>query len=141
MNAYTAGLRRPCLRLVVTGRLVLGPRTDWRGWRPVAEASAGRMLALDVRAVSQIDAAGLGLLVALSADVRRHGGRLRLLHANQYVSTLVRATGLSGALGLVSDAAETRARRRRGPFGREKVKGQRARRRAEYPSNEASGPS
>jgi len=112
MKAFATGLRRPCLRLAVTGRLVLGPRTDWRGWRPVADAAGGRMLVLDLRSVSQIDAAGLGVLVALYNDVRRHGGRLRLLHASCYVSALVRAAGLSGVLGLVSDAAEARARRR-----------------------------
>lgn len=105
--------RQNTLRLAISGRLVLGPRTDWQRWRPLVNAAAGRVLALDLSGVSQVDAAGLGLLVTLAAETRRRHGRLRLMCAPPRVRTLVRTTGLAAALGLVSEEAVVRAIRRR----------------------------
>jgi anti-anti-sigma factor len=75
----------------------------------VADAAAGRTLVLDMRGVSQIDAAGLGLLVALSTEVRRRGGCLRLARASRRVGALVRVTGLSGVLGMATEPASSSA--------------------------------
>jgi anti-anti-sigma factor len=106
--------RQNQLRVAVRGRLVLGPRIDWQRWRPMINAAAGRVLALDMSGVSQVDAAGIGLLVALAIEIRRRHGRLRLLCAPARIRTLVRTAGLGAVLGLVSEAAVARAARRRG---------------------------
>jgi len=101
------------LRVAVRGRLVLGPRLGWRNWSALVDAAAGRVLSLDLSGVSQIDAAGLGLLVGLAVELRQHQGRLRLMCVPPRLRTLVRTTGLGAALGLVSEAAVARAVRRR----------------------------
>ena len=67
--------------------------------------------------VTQVDAAGLGLLVMLAVEVRRRHGRLRLMCATPRVRTLVRTRGLGAALGLVSERAVARAIRRRDVIG------------------------
>ena len=105
------------LRIRVTGRLILDPCLAARHWRRIVNAAAGRVLALDVSGVTQVDAAGLGLLVMLAVEVRRRNGRLRLVCATSRTRTLVRTTGLCAALGLVRDAAVARAIRRRDVIG------------------------
>ncbi len=117
MMLMTSVQRHTTLRMAVTGRLVLGPRIDWQRWRPLVNAAAGRVLALDMSRVSQVDAAGLGLLVRLTLEVRRRHGRLRLMCARPRVRTLLRAVGLTAALGMVSEAAVARATRRRDVIG------------------------
>jgi anti-sigma B factor antagonist len=109
----TINARQTTMRMAVTGRLVLGPRLDWQRWRPLVHAAAGRVLALDMSGVSHLDAAGLGLLVTLAAEMRRRHGRLRLMCARPRVRTLLRVTGLTAAVGVVSEAAIARATRRR----------------------------
>jgi anti-anti-sigma factor len=113
MRITTMGHERVGVRIPITGRLVLGTRTSWTDWRPLADAAAGRILILDMSRVSQIDAAGLGLLVALAREVRRRGGRLRLMCAGARQQALIRTVGLGAALGMVSPAAVSRALRRR----------------------------
>jgi anti-anti-sigma factor len=100
------------LRIKITGRLILNPCLASRHWRRILNAAAGRVLALDMSSVTQMDAAGLGLLVMLAVEVRRRHGRLRLMCATPRTRTLVRITGLCAALGLVREAALARAVRR-----------------------------
>ena len=118
MSVIMSSRRHATLRIVVTGRLILGPELGWPGWRPVVCGSAGRVLELDMSRVSQVDAAGLGLLVMLAVELRLQGGRLRLICVQPRVRTLVRTVGLGAALGLVSEGAVARATRRRGLIGR-----------------------
>ena len=56
------------LRITVTGRLILDPCISSRHWRRIVDAAAGRVLALDMSGVTQVDAAGLGLLVTLAVE-------------------------------------------------------------------------
>jgi anti-sigma B factor antagonist len=105
------------LRIRITGRLILDPCLASRHWRRIVNAAAGRVLALDVSGVTQVDAAGLGLLVRLAVEVRRRHGRLRLLCASSRTRTLVRVTGLGAALGMVREAAVARAVRRHDVIG------------------------
>ena len=109
--------RHTTIRIAIGGRLVCGPRLGWPLWRPLIDAAAGRVLALDLRSVSQIDAAGLGLLVALAVELRQRNGRLRLMCVPSRLRTLVRTTGLGAVLGLVSEAVVARAVRRRDVIG------------------------
>lgn len=88
------------VRVRVTDPIVLGPRTDWQAWEPVARAGTGRIVVLDLGGVSRVDAAGLGLLVRLATAVRGRGGYLRLDRVQPRVQRLVEATGLAEAVGL-----------------------------------------
>jgi anti-anti-sigma factor len=105
------------LRIRIAGRLILDPCLASRHWRRILNAAAGRVLALDMSGVTQMDAAGLGLLVMLAVEVRRRHGRLRLMCATPRTRTLVRITGLCEALGLVRETAVARAVRRRDVLG------------------------
>ena len=81
------------LRIRISGRLILDPCLASRHWRRIVSAAAGRVLALDVSGVTQVDAAGLGLLVMLAVEVRRRHGRLRLMCASVVVSYQRSAVG------------------------------------------------
>jgi anti-anti-sigma factor len=117
MRITTMGDERVGVRIPITGRLVLGPRTSWTDWRPLVDAAAGRVLTLEMSRVSQIDAAGLGLLVTLARAMRKRGGRLRLMCAGARQQALIRTVGLGAALGMISAAAVNRAVRRRDVIG------------------------
>lgn len=105
------------LRIRITGRLILDPCISARNWQRIVHAAAGRVLELDTSGVTQVDAAGLGLLVMLAVEVRRRHGRLRLMGATPRMRTLVRTLGLGAVLGLVSDQAVARAIRLRDVIG------------------------
>src|SRR5687768_10053169 len=64
------------VRLVATGRLVLGHGADWEAWSPRVAATPGRVVRVDLSAVTDIDAAGIGLLVRLAVQARCHGRTL-----------------------------------------------------------------
>ena len=118
MKVIVAGHRyTTLLRIAISGRLILDPCISSRHWRRIVEAAAGRVLVLDMSGVTQVDAAGLGLLVRLAVEVRQRHGRLRLMCATTRVRTLVRTTGLGAALGMVSERAVARAIRRRDVIG------------------------
>ena len=57
-----------------TGRFVLGRSTDQRLWAPAMTLAAGKVLTLDLCGIVQLDAAGIGMLVGLKQDARKHGG-------------------------------------------------------------------
>src|SRR5262249_25501559 len=64
---------------------------------------------LDVREVSFVDSAGLGLLVRLLTRVRSAGGHLQLLGARPNVQATLRLTRLHQVLATFDDEAEALA--------------------------------
>jgi anti-anti-sigma regulatory factor len=73
---------------------------QWLGW--ISEAPAGpdaEHWALDASTVSEVDAAGLQLLVALSHTLSQQDLRLVLLHPSAALSEACAAIGLGDWLG------------------------------------------
>lgn len=54
-----------------------------------------RLFVLNLQGVAYIDSAGLGELVSIYASVRRHGGRVNLLHLTRRVKDVLTITKLS----------------------------------------------
>ena len=101
--------------LAAEGRLVLGDGADWEAWSPQAAATAGRVIRVDLSAVTDIDAAGVGLLVRLAVHARCHGRELAIVAASprvRQVLELVQVSGLAYAASghpdiLAAEPAET----------------------------------
>ncbi|CAL9357231.1 STAS domain-containing protein [Streptomyces sp. enrichment culture] len=78
-------------------------------------------LVLDLRAVSFIDCAGLGVLCRVRNRVLARRGRLRLVGGGTFLRRLFRNTGVAGAFevlpGLPASAADTVSARAAGEAG------------------------
>lgn len=84
--------------LELEGRLILGeegelPLRDCVN-RLVAEKHT--KIILDLRKVSRLDSAGVGMLVSKWISAKRSGGRVKLLHLTDRSDHLMRITRLSG---------------------------------------------
>ena len=81
--------------LTLSGRIVLE-----EGDIPLREyvddlARQGRVkVVLDMQAVSRLDSAGIGMLVAKFLTLHRRGGRMKLLHLTERASHLLKITRL-----------------------------------------------
>lgn len=84
--------------LRVTGRLVLGIGAERKVWAPFLDGTERVDILLDLAGVTQMDAAGVGIIAALCLSMRRRGGTVRLLAASPRVRTLLRVTGVEFAL-------------------------------------------
>ena len=82
-----------------SGRLVLGHATKAGTWRRAMALANRRVLTLDLCAVTQIDAAGLGALVRLHRRLRADGGFVRLIAANHRVRRVLALTRVDTLLG------------------------------------------
>jgi anti-anti-sigma factor len=86
--------------LVAEGRLVLGDGADWEAWSPQAAATPGRIVRVDLSAVTDIDAAGVGLLVRLAVQARCHGRRLAVVAASPRVRRVLELVQLDRVAGV-----------------------------------------
>ena len=85
--------------LVAEGRLVLGDGADWEAWSPQAAATPGRVICVDLSAVTDIDAAGVGLLVRLAVQARCHGRELAIVAASPWVRQVLELVQLDRIAG------------------------------------------
>ncbi len=65
------------------------------GWIELAEVTRPQLVIVDLAKVTFVDVAGLGLLVALRNQQRRHGGQVHLRSVPAPVARLLELTGLS----------------------------------------------
>lgn len=63
------------------------------------ESCEGRVLEVDLSSVSEIDTAGMQILLSLRNSLRRKGGRLRLISHTPAVLSLMDLYGLVGYFG------------------------------------------
>jgi anti-sigma B factor antagonist len=97
------------------GRITLGPETESLRQKVSTLIGAGnKRIVLDLGNVDYIDSAGLGILVASAASVRRAGGELKLASLTKRVRDLMQITRLS-TLFEVHDTVE-KARLSFGPL-------------------------
>ncbi len=81
-----------------SGRLVLGRGAERHVWAAFLDGTERVDVLLDLTAVTDMDAAGVGVIAALCQSMRRRGGTVRLLGASPRVRTLLRVTGVEHAL-------------------------------------------
>ena len=90
--------------LVLTGRLVLD-----EGEVPLRRAvdkalSEGRTkILLDMRGVTRLDSAGIGMVVSVFLSTFRHGGKLKLLHLTDRGGHLMFVTKLATVFEIFED--------------------------------------
>ena len=63
----------------------------------------GRFFVLDLSGVSNIDSAGLGLLLSIYATIRNQGGDLKLLNVGKHIKDLLRVMGLAHVFQMFED--------------------------------------
>jgi anti-anti-sigma factor len=82
----------------VTGPLVAGQGAERSAWSdvlgPVERATLRVDIQLDLAGVTQIDAAGLGLLAELCGAAHRRGGTVQLSAASERAGRMLRVTGV-----------------------------------------------
>ncbi len=83
--------------LRVSGRLV-DPRPAAPGWHDCLQRLSAADVRVDLGAVTEIDARGLGMLAELTRQTRASGGRLSVVSASPRVRRLLRLTHLDGLL-------------------------------------------
>jgi anti-anti-sigma factor len=80
--------------LVALGRLVLGHGARWGAWTPFIEQAARGAVHVDLSGVTQLDAAGLGLLVRVARRIRRQGRDFCIVAAAPRVRRMLALTRL-----------------------------------------------
>jgi anti-anti-sigma factor len=85
------------LLLRVSGRLV-DLHHDASVWRPCLQRMAAADVRVDLGAVTDIDARGLGMLAELTRETRARGGRLAVIKASPRVRKILALTHLDGLL-------------------------------------------
>jgi anti-anti-sigma factor len=81
--------------LQALGRLALGHGARWDTWAPVLDTFASGPICLDLAGVTDLDAAGLGVLARLIRRASYHGRRCTVVAAPERVRRLLALTRLS----------------------------------------------
>jgi anti-anti-sigma factor len=81
-----------------SGRLIVGRGAEPHNWAAVLDGTDRVDVLLDLSAVTDMDAAGIGIIASLCQSMRRRGGTVRMLAASARVRTLLRVTGVECAL-------------------------------------------
>ena len=93
--------------LELKGRMVLeGGELALKAYVDRLVQQGRRKIVLDLRGVSYIDSAGLGMLVAKYASVRRNGGDVRLVHVTERSNRLLSITKLVTVFRMFESEAE-----------------------------------
>lgn len=92
--------------LTLTGRLVLEDAEPLGELIERLFEEHQTKLVLDLRDVSYVDSAGLGLLVAKYVGARRRGGDLRLVHLTARSAHLMSITKLGGVFEIFASEAD-----------------------------------
>ena len=81
-----------------SGRLIVGRGAERHNWAAFLDGTDRVDVLLDLSAVTDMDAAGIGVIASLCPSIRRRGGTVRVLAASARVRTLLRVTGVEYAL-------------------------------------------
>jgi anti-anti-sigma factor len=103
---FLISTRRGGTVIVALGRLVLGHGARWGAWTPFIEQAARREVYVDLSGITQLDAAGLGLLVRVARRIRRQGRDFCIVAAAPRVRRMLALTRLEKPL--VSDCRLSR---------------------------------
>ena len=85
--------------LKASGRLVLGHGARWSIWAPFLEGSA-RRVSVDLCGITNIDAAGLGVLVRVAEETRRRHREFSINASSPALRRMLSVTGLTKPLGV-----------------------------------------
>lgn len=96
--------------LRVSGRLV-DPRPTMPGWHDCLQRLSAADVRVDLGAVTEIDARGLGMLAELTRQTRAGGGRVSVVSASPRVRRLLRVTHLDDLLATEPGGSDTAGRR------------------------------
>jgi anti-anti-sigma factor len=86
------------LLLRCLGPLTAGHGAERQVWASLLESPDRADLVLDLSGVTDLDAAGIGMLAELRSAVHRRAGSLQLMEAGRRVKTMLRVTGVADLL-------------------------------------------
>lgn len=87
--------------MVAFGRLVLGHGARWGAWTPFIEQATTGPVCVDLSGITQLDAAGIGLLVRVARRIRRQGRDFCIVAAAPRVRRMLALTRLEKPLALL----------------------------------------
>ena len=84
--------------IVAFGRLVLGHGARWGAWTPFIEQATRGAVYVDLSGITQLDAAGIGLLARVARRIRRQGRDVCIVAAPPRVRRMLAVTRLEKPL-------------------------------------------
>jgi anti-sigma B factor antagonist len=91
----------------MAGRLELDQGDlDFRNYLNELVAEGHLKIVLDLKDVTRIDSAGIGMLVSKYLSTAKHGGAMKLLHLTQHSDHLMDITRLTTVFEIFDDEAE-----------------------------------
>jgi anti-anti-sigma factor len=96
--------------ITISGRLALGGETE----RLSAAVNAllhkdQKKVILDIAALDYVDSSGVGMLVSCLTSVKKAGGDLRVVGANQRIKRIFNMTGIDGLMQMFPTVSEATA--------------------------------
>ena len=95
---FLLSTRRGGTVIVALGRLVLGHGAMWGAWTPFIERATRGPVYVDLSGITQLDAAGIGLLVRVALRIRRQGRDFCIVAAAPRVRRMLALTRLEKPL-------------------------------------------
>ena len=84
--------------IVAVGRLVLEHGARWGAWTPFIESASRGAVHLDLSGITQLDAAGIGLLARVARRIRRQGRDFCIVAVAPRVRRMLAVTRLEQTL-------------------------------------------
>ncbi len=95
---FLISTRRGGTVIVALGRLVLGHGARWGAWTPFIEQATRGAVYVDLSGITQLDAAGIGLLVRVAGSIRRQGRDFCIVAVSPRVRRMLSLTRLEKPL-------------------------------------------
>jgi len=96
--------------IVVSGRLALGGETEKLNSAVNAALQKDqKKIVIDITALDYVDSSGVGMLVSCVTNVRKAGGELKLVGANQRIRRIFSMTGVDSIISMFATVAEATA--------------------------------
>ena len=96
--------------IAISGRLALGGETEKLNSAVTSLLQKDqKKIVLDITGLDYVDSSGVGMLVSCVTNVRKAGGELKLVGANQRIRRIFSMTGVDSIISMFATMAEATA--------------------------------